>query len=186
QQVRGAYDWIAPGYGRNGHREEADDAVADSIVNRRLHHDVKWGNVKIILAYADKNAMRFSIEARVPYFDRRLVEFAFQLPPDFKIGKATRKRVLRDAARSVLPPSITDRRDRMGFAVPDGIWMKGELWPAVREAVDRPEFLAQPCFESRRAGRLLRSFESGENRDYRAVWRLWMLATWQNGFSVSI
>jgi asparagine synthase (glutamine-hydrolysing) len=138
------------------------------------------------LAYADKNAMRFSIEARVPYFDRRLVEFAFRLPAEYKVGSATRKRVLRDYARTLLPAEITERRDRMGFAVPDAAWMRKDLLPAVREAVLRPEFENNPCFARGGVAELLRGFEKGQVRDYRAVWRVWMLALWQQRFAVGI
>ena len=53
-----------------------------SLVNRQLYFDVRWGNVKIVLGYGDRNAMAHSIEARVPYFDRAFVELLFSLPDD--------------------------------------------------------------------------------------------------------
>jgi asparagine synthase (glutamine-hydrolysing) len=186
QAVRGRTRWMAAGYGkrpelpRNGTVRQRP-----SLVNQRLHHDVKWGNVKIILAYADKSAMQFSIEARVPYFDRQLIEFAFSLPAEFKVGAATRKRVLRDFARTILPAEITERTDRMGFATPDAAWLRGPLWPNVRERLDGA-FLASRCFDSRHLAEFIDGFERGAHGDHRAIWRIWMLALWKQAFSVDL
>jgi asparagine synthase (glutamine-hydrolysing) len=157
-----------------------------SIVNRRLHHDVKWGNAKIILGYADKSAMHFSIEARVPYFDRQLVEFAFTLPAEFKVGAGSRKRILRDFARRFLPSEITERRDRMGFATPDAAWLRASLWPAVREGISGSTFRKSDCFEQRRLAKFVDEFQKGEHHDYRAMWRLWMLALWKAEFNITL
>ncbi len=181
QHVRGRTAWINDDYGsRNGMRDRS------RTVNQRLHHDVKWGNVKIILGYADKNAMRFSIEARVPYFDRRLVEFAFGLPAEFKVGRGERKRVLRDFARTLLPVEVTSRRDRMGFATPAAEWIRGPLWGRVREVVSDASLQSSSCFNSRRLRQFVEGFERGQHRDYGAIWRVWMLSLWKNAFSVAI
>src|SRR5437867_3096321 len=177
--IRGANRWIARECGnRNGTADHS------RTVNARLHHDVKWGNAKIILGYADKNAMQFSIESRVPYFDRQLVEFAFSLPGEFKVSGATRKRVLRDFARTFLPPEITERRDRMGFATPDAVWLRGLLWPRVREALLDSSLTSSPCFDPPRARRFVEAYERGEHHDHRAIWRIWMLSVWQRCFRV--
>src|SRR5438046_9814340 len=71
--------WIDPDYGRASvaHIESSRDP---SPLNRRLHYDVRYGNVRIILGYADRNAMAHSIEARVPLFDRRRAEPALSSP----------------------------------------------------------------------------------------------------------
>jgi asparagine synthase (glutamine-hydrolysing) len=181
QAVRGRWRWINREYGGG------NGAVDKSrTVNERLHHDVKWGNVKIILSYADKNAMQFSIEARVPYFDRQLVEFAFGLPAEFKVSQGTRKRVLRDFARTFLPREITERRDRMGFAAPDAVWLRGKLWQGVQEAVTDTRFLASDCFDSQRIRKFIDGYDRGEHHDHRAIWRIWMLSVWQRAFSVAL
>jgi len=136
-----------------------------------------------MLGYSDKNAMAHSVEARVPYFDRKLVEFAFSLPDTFKVGHGERKRILRDVARDRVPPEITERRDRMGFALPDGELIRG-MWPAVRARVDEDGFLRQPCIRPAALRRFLDDFERGRHQDARAVWRLYALAVWIAEFDV--
>ena len=151
-----------PEYGwRRVEGEPRDDAGRDpSRVNRQLFRDVRWGNVKIVLAYTDKNAMAHSIEARVPYFDRRVVELAFTLPDDYKVGGGQRKRLLRSAARGTVPDSLIDRRDRLGFGLPEEQVLRG-FWPSVREAVTDPAFLESRCFRTRAVRELLDGFAAG-------------------------
>jgi asparagine synthase (glutamine-hydrolysing) len=173
---------VSPGFGDDGPRAEREEALRDrgrdsSLVNRRLHYDVRWGNAKVVLDYGDKSAMAHSVEARVPYFDRALVEFAFSLPDDYKVDGTQRKRILRDVARSLLPAAVTERPERLGFAVPDGPLI-GELWPRVREVVGDDAFMANPCFERRRLRSFLEGFDPRRGRDRQAAWRLYALALW--------
>ena len=68
-----------------------------------------------LLRFEDRNSMAHSIEARVPFLDHRLVEYAFSLPDDFKIHKAIPKYVLKEALRPVIPRCVYERRDKIGF-----------------------------------------------------------------------
>jgi len=184
-------EWISQEYGMRIDAREMLDAMADrgtgrSLVDRQLHWDVRWGNVKLILNYADRNAMAFSIEARVPYFDRRLVEFAFSLPDEFKVGEGDRKRILRDVARDMLPPALTERRDRMGFGTPDRVMIRGALWPAIKETILSDDILSLQCISKKGLERFVSEFEHERNDDVRAIWRLWTLARWQEEFRVTI
>jgi asparagine synthase (glutamine-hydrolysing) len=71
--------------------------------------------------------MAHSIEARVPFLDHRLVEFAFRLPYDYKVNGASTKDVLRRGLGSVLPPKVLERRDKIGFrAEPTAAWRLAE------------------------------------------------------------
>ncbi|CAM3110574.1 hypothetical protein SPAN111604_04245 [Sphingomonas antarctica] len=155
-----------------------------SALNQQLYFDVRWANAKIILGYADRNAMAHSVEARVPYFDRALVEFAFGLPADHKVSRGNRKRVLRDVARRHVPPMITERPDRMGFGTPDAAMLAGPLRPLVRDAMADPQFRAAGWIDAEQADRFVLDFEQGRHHDYRAVWRLFMLSRWAQHFGV--
>jgi asparagine synthase (glutamine-hydrolysing) len=150
-----------------------------------LYFDVRWGNVKIVLGYGDRNAMAHSIESRVPYFDRAFVELMFSLPDEFKIGNGDRKRALRDVARNYVPPEITERSDRMGFGTPDEEMLRGPLHHLVKEAVSDPKFRAAGWIVPGEADRLVAGLENGHHGDYRAIWRLFVLSRWAGRFGVS-
>ena len=80
-----------------------------------------------LLRFEDRNSMAHSIEARVPFLDHRLVEFAFRLPYDFKINGTSTKDVLRRAMADVLPPKVLGRLDKIGFrAEPSATWRLAE------------------------------------------------------------
>jgi asparagine synthase (glutamine-hydrolysing) len=182
RRLAGQNGFLAEGFGAGGRRREMEEALRDrgrdaSLVNRRLHYDVRWGNVKVVLDYGDKNAMAHSVEARVPYFDRKLVEFAFSLPDDYKVDGTQRKRILRDVARSLLPAAVTERPERLGFAVPDGPLL-GEMWPRMREVVGDDGFAASPCFDRPRLRAFLEDFDPRRGRDRHGAWRLYALALW--------
>ena len=181
-RLAGGNGILAAGFAAAGPPPGMDAAVRDrgrdaSLVNRRLHYDVRWGNVKVVLDYGDKNAMAHSVEARVPYFDRKLVEFAFSLPDDYKVDGTQRKRILRDVARSLLPASVTDRPERLGFAVPDGPLL-GEMWPRMREVVGDDGFASTACFDRGRLRAFLEGFDPRRGRDRHGAWRLYALALW--------
>ncbi|MEO8033320.1 MAG: asparagine synthase (glutamine-hydrolyzing) [Acidobacteriota bacterium] len=183
--------WIRQDYERDAQHRAASEAEADqsadrSMLNRRLHFEVKWGNVRIVLGYGDRSSMAHSVEARVPFFDRRIVELAFSLPDSFKIGRGDRKRILRDVARDVVPPEITERADRMGFASPESRMIRETLWPEMRRGIRA--FAAEHPFIVDRTGveRLIRAFESGSLTVTRPLWRLYATHLWQAEFSVDM
>jgi asparagine synthase (glutamine-hydrolysing) len=71
--------------------------------------------------------MAHSIEARVPFLDHRVVEFAFRLRPEMKIRGVETKRILREAMRGTLPEDIRTRKDKLGFrAEPQAAWRIAE------------------------------------------------------------
>ena len=161
-----------------------DSSPDPSLVNRRLYSDLLWGNAKLVLSYTDKSAMAHSVEARVPYFDRRLVEFAFSLPDEFKVGNGDRKRILRDVARARVPREITERADRMGFGTPDGWLLRGEMWPRVKDTVLDPRCLGNGWVEPAEVRRFVEDFERRAHDEARSIWRLFALAAWRGEFQV--
>jgi asparagine synthase (glutamine-hydrolysing) len=186
---RAPLPWIANG---GSHADAAEFAVAAHdygrdrlLVNRMLYFDVRWGNVKIVLGYSDRNAMAHSVEARVPYFDRAFVELLFSLPDTYKIGNGDRKRLLRDIARRHVPGEITERGDRMGFGMPDEDMIRGPMRDVIVEAVNDPAFGTAAWIDAPQAARFLLDFHNGAHHDYRAVWRLFALSRWARRFSVS-
>ena len=76
----------------------------------------------------DKLTMANSIEARVPFLDHELVELALRLPPRFKLRGWSRKRVLKEAVRDLVPHDVLHRPKR-GFGVPLDRWFRTDLRP---------------------------------------------------------
>ena len=86
--------------------------------------------------------MAFSIEARVPLLDYRIVEFAMGLDPGFKIRDSWTKWVLRKFAAPRLPASVTWRRSKMGYPTPAARWIcGGKDGAAMKELLFSTQFL---------------------------------------------
>ena len=74
----------------------------------------------------DLATMAFSIEAREPFLDSNILKFSLELPWEYKINKGTRKYLLKKLALKYLPKEIVFR-NKKGFEVPIGNWLKSEL-----------------------------------------------------------
>ncbi len=79
-----------------------------------------------LLHVEDRVGMAHSIESRVPLLSPRIVSLAARIPPEIAFGGEL-KRILKRAARGVAPDALIDRRDKMGFPVPLGLWAAGPL-----------------------------------------------------------
>ncbi|MGD9107957.1 MAG: asparagine synthase (glutamine-hydrolyzing) [Gammaproteobacteria bacterium] len=81
-------------------------------------------SMPVQLHWADRDSMCHSIESRAPFLDYRLVEFILGCPDNYKIKKALTKKILRNSLSNVLPQKIKDRRDKIGFATSEEMWVK--------------------------------------------------------------
>lgn len=95
-----------------------------NALDSMLHSWVLRNPLPALLHYADRNSMAFSLEARVPYLDHRLVEYAAGLPLRFKLAPPFTKQVLRQAMDGYLIDEVRMRRTKLGFATPVGEWMR--------------------------------------------------------------
>ena len=107
---------------------------AKDLLTSRLYADTMQGELQELLRYADRNSMAWSREVRQPFLDHRLAEFAFALPSAQKIHKGLTKVVLRRAMRGLVPSSILDRTDKLGYQAPLAGWLRGPLasWTEAR------------------------------------------------------
>ncbi len=81
-----------------------------------------------LLRMEDRNSMAFSIEARVPYLDYRLVEYVLKIPADMKLSGGETKRLQKRSVGKYTVPEILDRKDKIGFGTPGEEWMRTENW----------------------------------------------------------
>ena len=84
---------------------------------------VSTNSLPMLLRYEDRNSMAHSIEARVPFLDKNLAEFALELDSDYKIFHGQTKYILRYLLKDKLPELITKRRQKIGFSTPEHVWL---------------------------------------------------------------
>lgn len=106
---------------------EAPPARFDDPMQELLFDNLTRRGLPALLLFEDRNSMAHSIEARVPFLDVRLVEFCLNLAFHWKLRAGTTKYILRRAAERWLHPAVLHRRDKMGYPVPFGAWIRGPL-----------------------------------------------------------
>ncbi len=90
-------------------------------------------HIQRLLKWEDKNSMAFSIETRLPFLDYRLLEYVLALPSRLIIKDGITKWVLRSALADKLPPIISRRTDKIGFATPEYEWLKSGAVESIKK-----------------------------------------------------
>jgi asparagine synthase (glutamine-hydrolysing) len=106
----------------------------ESRLSRILHAHLVRQSIPALLHYEDRNSMAFGVEARVPYLDHRIVEFALGLPDAVKLRRTWTKWPLRKVAERVLPDKVAWRRSKFGYPTPFARWLREpESGESIRE-----------------------------------------------------
>ena len=92
-------------------------------ITKMQYIDFNFWLIGDILLKADKMSMANSLEVRVPFLDRPLIDYASSLPVEFKTDKYTTKKIFRDIASEVLEDKVSSKK-KLGFPVPIREWMK--------------------------------------------------------------
>jgi asparagine synthase (glutamine-hydrolysing) len=147
-----------------------------TVLQRQLLAQSLETSLPNLLRYADRSSMAWSREARLPYLDRRIAEFAFSLPTSYLYSDGVTKRILRDVARGLVPDSVLDRRDKVGFEPPQQAWLNSDRFR---------EFIAEVLLDPRSRGRDLyeaaaieEDAKRGAWRDAAAIWRALNTELW--------
>jgi asparagine synthase (glutamine-hydrolysing) len=147
-------------------------------INNSLYANLTRLSIPKLLHYEDRNSMAFSVEARVPFLDYRLVELAFRLPLDQVIKDGYTKIILRNAMQGLIPDQIRMRKDKMGFVTPERLWMANELKDWSKEIIHSKSFCSRPYFNVPEIHRSFDEYSAGK-RDLTALsWRWLNLELW--------
>lgn len=146
-------------------------------MNKVLLTDMHMVLANDMLTKVDWMSMANSLEVRVPFLDVELVNFAFQLPSDYKINKHLRKRILQDVYRDVLPPELYNR-PKKGFEVPLLRWFRTEMKSTITEdLLGRKRIEEQGIFHYPEIEKLKKQLFSSNPGDVHA--RIWGLVVFQ-------
>jgi asparagine synthase (glutamine-hydrolysing) len=122
--------------------------------------------------------MAHGLESRVPLLDHHLIEFVATVPADVKFKDGRMKHLLKQTFADVLPRSILERRDKMGFPVPLKEWFEGELRDMINDIFRSNRAATRPFIHSDRVLRAL----GGSERFSRKLWGLLSLELWFQRF----
>lgn len=133
------------------------------------------------LTYGDRTSMATSVELRVPFLDRAVVEHAGRIPPRLKVRRGAQKWVLAEAANGSIPPSIRTR-PKTGFGAPIREWLRGPLRPYTKSLLLGERFEARGLFSREAVVAMLRDLETGAGDVAYLVWALLTFELWAKTF----
>ncbi len=151
----------------------------DGDINDVLYTDMKMVLVNDMLRKVDSMSMANSLEVRVPFLDHRVVNFAFNLPREFKINVDMKKKILQDAFRNELPEEVYNR-PKHGFEVPLLNWFRKELRNTIENDLLSDDFIEeQNIFNPQAIKDIKKQLFSNNPRDVQAtIWALIVFNSW--------
>lgn len=164
------------------YREVFARAEAAHPLDRMLYVDTRFYLPNDMLVKLDRMTMAHSLEARVPFLDHRLVEFAASIPPRFKLKQGRVKKYLLKAAVHRRLPDISVWRKKQGFNVPKGLWFKGHLREFVFDHLSPRRIQRMGFFEEEPVTRLLNEHVGGKRDHSHQIWGLLCLSLWWQQF----
>lgn len=141
----------------------------EDMLNNYLINGLEHWTLPNLMWYEDRNSMAASIESRCPFLDYNIVEFLLKLPGSYKIDSKYSKRILRDAAKGIVPQEILNRTDKQGFHAPTDKWVE----------YIQHDFLKDEDFKSEFH---YLDLEKIENAPFRTFWRTYTLYLWYKMF----
>ena len=182
-----AFPLLDTNWMRRAHAELSGsfEPAGPDLLRAMLGAELGGPSLPWLMRYADRNAMAFSVENRLPFLNPRLVEFVLGLPEEhFIAGDGIGKQLLREAMHGLVPDQVLRRRTRVGFDVPLDDWLRHT--PRVPELLQSS--ISIPAVNRAHAKGLLEGVLSRQPipraRAFE-VWRLVTLSTWAETFNVS-
>ncbi|MFN2492456.1 MAG: asparagine synthase (glutamine-hydrolyzing) [Pyrinomonadaceae bacterium] len=171
-QSSGAADILEPWFAR---------ANGAGIVDVALLTDIMTYLPNDLLVKVDIATMAVSLEARSPFLDQNVIEFAASLPEKFKLRGLTTKYLLKRVLKKLLPAENLDRR-KMGFGVPIGHWFRGELQAFLRDTLLSEKSLGRGLFKPETIKHMVDLHTQSEKDYAQQLWTLLMLELWFERF----
>ena len=135
-----------------------------------------------ILLKADRMSMANSLELRVPFLDKEMLELALSIPSRYRADKTETKIALRRAALGQLPESVAKRK-KLGFPVPLNDWLRQDkYYHMVRQAFEGE--VAAQFFNVPELLRLLDEHKAGKNGGMTKIWSFYSFILWYEQFFV--
>jgi asparagine synthase (glutamine-hydrolysing) len=151
------------------------------IVDAALLTDTMTYLPNDLLVKMDIASMSVSLEARSPFLDHKLMEFAASIPEKMKLRRLTTKLLLKRVLKKIVPEENLTRR-KMGFGVPIGHWFRGPMQPFLRETLLSEKAANRGLFNSKRVRGIIDEHVNQKSDHSHRLWTLLMLELWFQRF----
>jgi asparagine synthase (glutamine-hydrolysing) len=147
-------------------------------LNKMLAIDYRTFLVDNNLTKVDRATMSVSLEGREPLLDHRIIEFAAQLPSQYKFEKKKRKIILKNIVHKYVPEPIMNR-PKMGFIIPIMGWFRNELKEIVMHHLSDERLKQDGIFNVHEAAGLRDRYLKGHSENVQKLWHLLIFQMWK-------
>jgi asparagine synthase (glutamine-hydrolysing) len=176
--------WRDPGSVVIGTTEPPSQATGDvpplrglDVVERMMALDLLGYLPDDILVKVDRAAMAVSLETRVPFLNRDVIEFAWRLPFDFRLRDRQTKWILRRVLDRHVPKGLIER-PKMGFGIPIGAWLRGPLRDWAETLLDEQRLCSEGYFHPEPIRRMWEAHLRGRADEEHRLWIVLMFQQW--------
>lgn len=149
------------------------------LLQRMTYLEMKQRLSELLLMRVDKMTMATSVEARVPFLDHDLVEFAFALPESMKVRRGKGKHILRKVGRDLLPAGVLDR-PKQGFTAPVGEWFRGPLGVTAQREIRRSSLAERELLNYDFLDELWKAHRAGRGDWSFQLWNIYNVSRWHD------
>jgi asparagine synthase (glutamine-hydrolysing) len=158
-------------------RQAFESGEADGVLHSAMLADLHSYLPGDLLTLADRVSMRHSLEVRVPFLDHPLVELMASVPADLKVAGRTKKVLMLEAFKGLVPASILRRR-KVGFSVPLALWLRTDLRPTMLEILSEAEIRRLGYLRYAEVERIKTEHLAGRANHENKLWALINLVCW--------
>jgi asparagine synthase (glutamine-hydrolysing) len=159
--------------------EAERDCPGADLLQKMTYLELKQRLAELLLMRVDKMTMATSVEARVPFLDRELVEFALALPMDMKVRDGVGKWLLKRSVAGLLPAEIVYRA-KQGFGAPVAEWFRGELGQRAQREIRDSSLAERGLLDYARIDELWAAHRSGRADWSFQLWNLYNVSAWHD------
>lgn len=158
-----------------------NNSDARDFIDATLSVDVNTYLSEDLLVKVDIASMANSLEARSPFLDHKLMEFAASIPSHLKLKGSVSKYILKKSLKDLLPPEILNRK-KSGFGVPVGSWFKNELKDYAVQTLLSEGSLKRGYFRKEAIENLINEHNLNKVDHGHRLWNLINLELWHQVF----
>ncbi len=162
-----------------------EEAKAASKENALLYTYLRTYLMDEVLVKVDRASMWNALEVRAPFLDQNLVDFVQSLPYDFKCNGWTTKLLLKELMQDKIPQRIV-KRQKKGFGVPLGRWLRTDLQGLLNEALSESEIRKAGLFQPAYVRELLAMHQAGKRDHGKLLWTLLVFQLWREKWGKNI
>jgi asparagine synthase (glutamine-hydrolysing) len=161
----------------NEHEKIFNEEFANDTVNQICNTDIQMFMLGLNLSYTDRASMAASVEVRVPFIDKNVIEFAMKIPGKYKYKNGVSKYILKKAAEGIIPKKIIYRK-KASFGAPIRAWVSNDLRDMIDVLLSEENIVKRGFFNYEFVKRIIEDDRDGKSDNAYRIYQLLTIELW--------